>query len=124
MEREREERAPAAPIIVPDFLAMLDLERPLPSAAAREAYRGEAPSDSAAPDIWADLPTDRQSILAELDLHPGLMPADLARIRRRFARDNHPDRMPPALHSQARTRMPLANALIDEAERSACSGTG
>lgn len=116
MEREREERPTAAPVIAPDFLAVLDFNPLLRSAADPDAYGEDLLSGSSAPDSPLDLPTDRQSILVELDLRSGLAPGDLARIRRRFALVNHPDRLPPAFHAQATMRMKIANALIDEAQ--------
>lgn len=116
MEREREERAPAAPVVAPDFMAVLDFKPLLRSAADPDAYGEDLLTGSSVPESPLDLPTDRQSIHAELDLRAGLTPVDLGRIRRRFALRNHPDRLPPALHARATLRMKIANSLIDEAE--------
>ena len=53
----------------------------------------------------------------ELHLTPSLTAADLKRLRRRFAKANHPDRVAPAVREQATRRMTIANSLIDEALR-------
>jgi hypothetical protein len=57
-------------------------------------------------DIARELKLDR---IAKLD--------DLARARRAFAFDNHPDRVAVELRERAITRMQIANMLIDEAQR-------
>jgi hypothetical protein len=44
-----------------------------------------------------------------------LGPEELGRIRRDFARSNHPDCVAPALRALATRRMMLANVLIDQA---------
>jgi hypothetical protein len=41
----------------------------------------------------------------------------LAEKRRRFAMDNHPDRLPAEFRLQATTRMTIANMLVDQAIR-------
>ncbi len=56
-------------------------------------------------------------IAAELGLRPELRPADLRRIRREFAKKNHPDRFGPARRTNAERRMAIANMLIDELMR-------
>ena len=60
---------------------------------------------------------DPAEIAAELDLGKWRRPEDLARIRRSFAFDNHPDRVGAHLRDHAITRMQIANMLIDEAQR-------
>lgn len=42
---------------------------------------------------------------------------DLVGLRRRFARENHPDQAPPAMRANATLRMKIANMLIDETIR-------
>ena len=60
-----------------------------------------------------------QAISQELGL-PGSFKADeLARKRRTFAFNNHPDRVAPHLRQRAMVRMQIANMLIDEAARGA-----
>jgi hypothetical protein len=61
--------------------------------------------------------SDPQALATELGLRPGLKPAELRRIRRAFALDNHPDRLDEAHRELASRRMTLANSLIDEALR-------
>jgi len=61
-------------------------------------------------------PTDRASVAAELALGRAVIPQELDRIRREFARDNHPDRVPDHMRDCAMIRMQLANVLIDEAK--------
>jgi hypothetical protein len=56
--------------------------------------------------------------MAELHLTPNLTCEDLARIRREFAKLNHPDRVLPPEREEATRRMTIANSLIDEALRS------
>ena len=60
---------------------------------------------------------DPAAVAAELGLRPGLKAAELKRIRRAFALENHPDRLDPSRRELASRRMTLANALIDEALR-------
>ena len=58
-----------------------------------------------------------EQVVDELHLTPSLTSTDLKLIRRRFAKANHPDRVPPAIREQASRRMTIANSLIDEALR-------
>jgi hypothetical protein len=60
-----------------------------------------------------------EALARELGLRPGLTRHELARARRAFALDNHPDRLPPSRRETATRRMTLANALIDAAMRQA-----
>ncbi len=48
-----------------------------------------------------------------------LKQSEIRSIRRAFAMRNHPDRVPAELRGRATQRMTIANALIDEALRSA-----
>lgn len=61
--------------------------------------------------------SEDQVIAEELGLRPGLATNDLRRIRRDFARQNHPDRFEPARRTGAERRMSIANMLIDEQMR-------
>ena len=61
--------------------------------------------------------TEDEAIADELGLSPGLGPIDLKRIRRDFAKRNHPDRFEPAKRRIAERRMSIANMLIDELMR-------
>ncbi|MEO9875329.1 MAG: hypothetical protein ABJM26_04805 [Anderseniella sp.] len=45
--------------------------------------------------------------------------ADLNRLRRRFALDNHPDRASAASRERSSARLSVANSLIDEAYKNA-----
>jgi len=63
-----------------------------------------------------------ETVPAELALTNDLTPDGLHRIRREFARKNHPDRVPPRLRELATQRMVAANALIDQA-LARCQGT-
>jgi hypothetical protein len=61
--------------------------------------------------------TEDQAIAEELGLSPDLATIDLRRIRRDFAKKNHPDRFEPARRTNAARRMSIANMLIDEQMR-------
>ncbi|ACK50352.1 hypothetical protein Msil_1387 [Methylocella silvestris BL2] len=72
----------------------------------------EAPASSlrtAPPPMGED-----EAIAEELGLSADLAIVDLRRIRRDFAKKNHPDRFAPAQRSGAARRMTIANMLIDE----------
>lgn len=73
------------------------------------AYRE---TDDEAPPLLSQ--SDEERIIAELELETARTLDDLARIRRAFARRNHPDLMlHPRLAEQANARMKIANMLID-----------
>jgi len=57
--------------------------------------------------------TEDEAIAEELGLHADLATAELQRIRRNFAKKNHPDRFAPAQRIGAARRMSIANMLID-----------
>jgi hypothetical protein len=61
--------------------------------------------------------TEDHAIAAELGLDRDLANVDLQRIRRDFAKKNHPDRFEPARRATAARRMSTANMLIDEQMR-------
>ncbi len=76
--------------------------------AAAETPAGPSPQPPTAPKSEDD------AIAEELGLRPDLAIGDLRRIRRDFAKKNHPDRFEPALRIGAARRMTIANMLIDE----------
>lgn len=82
---------------------------PPPHPAAAEGQTATA--DSPAP---VREKSEDESIAEELGLSARLGLIDLKRIRRDFARKNHPDRFEPARRSSAERRMSIANMLIDE----------
>lgn len=92
-------------------------------AAAREAYGSHAQAFEApaSPDTGPSDPqpcVEPEAIARELGLR-GLrarLPKNLDRLRRDFARRNHPDRVPEHQRIQAMMRMQIANRLIDEAK--------
>lgn len=61
------------------------------------------------------LPTDRASIERELAITTRSSRIELDRLRRDFARRNHPDGVASHLRQRAMVRMQIANMLIDEA---------
>jgi len=61
--------------------------------------------------------TEDEGIAAELGLRPELGLTELKRIRRDFAKKNHPDRFGPPNRRNAERRMSIANMLIDELMR-------
>jgi hypothetical protein len=61
--------------------------------------------------------TERQDPEKLPDLAAGLSRTDLERLRRLFARVNHPDRVPPTERIAANRRMAAFNRLIDDALR-------
>ncbi|WP_274628607.1 hypothetical protein [Arvimicrobium flavum] len=66
----------------------------------------------------APLPSiDPLDIARELEIDRISSAGDLARVRRAFAFENHPDRVAPHLRDRAILRMQVANMLIDEALR-------
>ncbi|MDR3407575.1 MAG: hypothetical protein P4L68_03645 [Methylovirgula sp.] len=81
---------------------------------SRAAYREAADEE---PPIRASL-SEEERIVAELELETARNLDDLARIRRAFARRNHPDLiLHPKLAEQATARMKIANMLIDRRRR-------
>jgi hypothetical protein len=61
--------------------------------------------------------SEHETVLDELHLTPTLTAMDLGRLRREFAKLNHPDRVLPPGREQASRRMTIANSIIDEALR-------
>jgi hypothetical protein len=88
------------------------------------ATRSAPPNPELEPDADPESPSpepprsEHDAVMAELHLTPNLTCEDLARIRREFAKLNHPDRVLPPEREEATRRMTIANSLIDEALRS------
>ncbi len=76
-------------------------------AAAAEAAPSPQPKAAGAPK------SEDEAIARELGLRADLAVVELRRIRREFAKKNHPDRIEPALRVNAARRMTIANMLID-----------
>jgi hypothetical protein len=90
--------------------------------ALQHAYEQANPQKSEQPQAGIVCPhkpqkTEDERIAEELGLTPELRTIDLKRIRRDFAKRNHPDRFGPANRSNAQRRMSIANMLIDELMR-------
>ncbi len=115
-ERVEDEAAVAAPVSQ-DWLFHVFVEAAEAVATPRrpDAYRENA-SDIFQTPLF-DATTDEDRIAAELDLPAAVNLDDLARIRRGFARRNHPDKLHPDLAELATARMKTANMLIDRRER-------
>ena len=77
------------------------------------------PAAEAAPEPPPPPKSEHEQVVDELHITPNLTSRDLKLIRRRFAKTNHPDRVPPPVRDQATRRMTIANSLIDEALRGA-----
>jgi len=79
------------------------------------------PPESASPEAASPGPSKTKAedaaIAEELGLNESLGTLDLKRIRRDFAKKNHPDRFEPARRTGAERRMSIANMLIDEMMR-------
>lgn len=73
---------------------------------------GEKLSDEVLEFCW--YATD-EAVAKELHLNGRQSKAELRRLRRAFAWNNHPDRVPPKWRDQATRRMTIANAMIDSA---------
>ena len=88
------------------------------SAAFRDAYFADGISSPATlVDEWAygQLSLEPNDIASELGLADLSSPEALSSIRRKFALQNHPDRVRPAYRDRANQRMTIANMLIDQA---------
>jgi hypothetical protein len=68
--------------------------------------------DAVLPDVKAP-PTEDEEIAEELGLAKAHAKNDLERIRREFAKKNHPDLCAPPFRMRASRRMSIANMLID-----------
>lgn len=140
---ELDEAAAGAPIIPFDYLAVADelhsgrikLQPDRRKNNSRNApdlepgYRAELEAYLDAARIEPAEPQDAPFVVStaepQLSIEPddiafelglGRIPvSDYAKVRRRFAFDNHPDRVAPHLRDRAMVRMQIANMLIDAA---------
>ncbi len=86
--------------------------------ASGDPDKAAAEAAPAAPALPAHLlRTSPEEIAADLGLTGKETRAQLAELRRAFARDNHPDTAPADLRANATRRMTIANMLIDETLR-------
>jgi len=92
-----------------DWTCVVDVAAPAAcGAAAAEMYIDADLSETVPRSI-------EEAVALELQLSDDLAPAELERLRRRFAYRNHPDRVGPAHQARALLRMTVANVLIDQA---------
>lgn len=75
------------------------------------------PGTGTAPESVLPPKSEHEQVMDELHLTPNLTPTDLMLRRRKFAKTNHPDRVPLAVREVATRRMTIANTVIDEALR-------
>lgn len=94
--------------VAPGYVASSSLAR---------AYGAEAGSQSALPERPGEAADKLKAALATTS-HTA---RDLMRLRRRFAAQNHPDRVPTALRDEAVAAMAEVNAEIDRALKRAAS---
>jgi len=94
----REQRGPAASVVQAD--ASTPVPRPEP-AIDTSPFTRVSPED----------------VAKDINLLASDTPAELKSKRRRFARLNHPDRVPMEWRQAATTRMKIANHMVDEALR-------
>jgi hypothetical protein len=69
--------------------------------------------DAVEPLLEAIASCEQDAIAEELGLSENLSANDLKKLRRTFARANHPDRLAPSQREIATHRMTIANMLID-----------
>ncbi|MBA8817811.1 hypothetical protein BRY73_15800 [Ochrobactrum sp. P6BS-III] len=101
--------APSRPEV--DLAPLFDLEEK-----SAETERPETLLETERREIAARMQNQSpDAIRRELDLRPGLKRTELQRLRRSFAANNHPDRLPPEFRADAEQRMKTANALLDTA---------
>ena len=107
------------------FVAAAFRSHPWPSRAKLEtvapAVAADVPTPAARPEPAIDTsPFTRVSpedVAEDINLLATDTPAELKSKRRRFARINHPDRVPMEWRQAATTRMKIANHMVDEALR-------
>ncbi|MDH7784434.1 hypothetical protein QBD01_000434 [Ochrobactrum sp. 19YEA23] len=101
--------APSRPEV--DLAPLFDLEEK-----SAESERRETQLETEQREIASRMQIQSpDAIRRELDLHSGLKRIELQRLRRSFAANNHPDRLPPEFRADAEQRMKTANALLDAA---------
>jgi hypothetical protein len=99
-----------------DWTCLADAAAPASGAAYDQMYIDAELADTAR---QGPPPSVEEAIALELQLSDTLEPAELERMRRRFAYRNHPDRVGPAQQARALQRMTVANALIDQTLKAA-----
>ncbi len=123
-EAAANEGATLAPSLRFDMLEQIErIRAETPALAGEEAIRSYEMASSAAPAFRPVIetsreppfPTDRASIERELAITSKSSRTELDRLRRDFARRNHPDGVANHLRQRAMVRMQIANMLIDEA---------
>lgn len=93
--------------------------RSLAAAYKAEAEPAETPKAARGPRAERPQPVKRPQ---PIKLRPGLAVRDLKRLRRQYALDNHPDRVPAEMREEAARVMAEANAAIDKALKQAGGG--
>lgn len=88
---------------------------PAPAATRTEIPAPPKPKPSIDTSLFKRLSTEE--VARDINLLTTDTPAELQSKRRRFARLNHPDRIPIEWREAATTRMKIANHLVDEALR-------
>jgi hypothetical protein len=81
--------------------------------AARQVFEASYLEDEVSPLLEAIANCEQDAIAEELGLSENLSKNDLHKLRREFARANHPDRLDPSQRDLATHRMTIANMLID-----------
>jgi hypothetical protein len=81
--------------------------------AREKASAGKPAARNPKPEAASPQKSEDETIAEELGLRADLAIVDLRRIRRDFAKKNHPDRFEPAQRLGAARRMTIANMLID-----------
>ena len=84
---------------------------------AENAVRSAPANDPQPPSPPPPPKSDHDTVMEELHLTSGLTATDLVRLRRRYAKSNHPDMVPSPAREAATRRMTIANCIIDEALR-------
>ena len=127
LDEEKQEDEPQAEAAVfrlsglnAGFVAATEETAPFGSSGAGDAYLEmladkPPPEEPTVPEHL--LRVGEAEIAEDLALGPDETAETLAEKRRRFAKDNHPDRVPEAFRDNATLRMKTANILIDRAIR-------
>jgi hypothetical protein len=105
-ENDAARSGPSAPYVEETY-------EPADAASPNEPAPNEPAASQSAPPPPTPAPTEDEEIAQELGLHADLASVELKRIRRDFAKMNHPDRFAPAQRIAAARRMTIANMLID-----------
>ena len=98
------------------------LERQSQNWGQRTRFPSDAETGSEEPAREERPAHDKPAVMAELNLTEDLTKEELLRLRRRFAKANHPDAH-PRYRSDYEQRMKLANQIIDDRIRSLTRGS-